>query len=857
MISGKHIKKVVAGLFWKSEKGVGKVYDHAGRLLQTWHSLKGATPVLLVANNYNEIGQLVTKSLYKSGSTFKQNVDYAYNIRGWLTRINDSDLSSAGNQAENGNSALPDLFGMNLLYEQQDAGLNNTQQYNGNISAVKWSNNLSLGTTKNFAYNYGYDTLNRIKSADHLCNPGVWTASTKFAENGFKYDLNGNIQTLTRNGANGTVIDNLTYTRNGNQLLTITDAADKTKGLVDNNSSGNDFSFDANGNMSLDKNKNITAMTYNYLNLPLQVTKNTGEKIIYVYNAHGERLSQQLYNASGTLTKTTDYVGEFIYQNDTLQFIDHDEGRVVMKGVTNPEYQYFLKDNLGNIRVTFTTQTTTKTYTAGFETANQTTEAANFLNYPSGSHINTVASNAHTGSNSLYLNGAASGQVGVAKSYSVMPGDVVSIQAYAKYLAPTNTPSNIAGFATALLSAFNLTAPVGGETGTARSAINSWGAGEAAAFGDGTTDQTDPKVFVTIIIFDRNYTLLDVAFQQLTSSGVMNATYTVKQPGYAYMYVSNEQPYQTDVYIDDVTVTFAPSAVEEITDYYPGGAIAVSYQRDQYVPNHFKYQDKEYQDDLGLNLYDFEGRQYAPWGQFTTTIDPHAEHYYSWSPYSWAFDNPVSFIDPDGQDPIDRITSTQQTVKVNSITANRDSDGNITSVNIKFTLTTTNVIETTHDDGMVSTRTESTTSKESATFSAQSGVGTSQKDGDFNLGAPLSNIYVPGGKDGTKTTTQNSNSTSSNEKDKSKTENVKTKSTLLLSGPASQIGAARDKYVKENQKTVWDKYWGFVLSPNSEPRRNRLNTVTNDREHRESRLQRMGRERSRKIDSVLKIPKQP
>src|SRR5262249_6379718 len=157
-------------------------------------------------------------------------------------------------------------------------------------------------------------------------------------------------------------------------------------------------------------------------NLPTQVTKSTNEKIVYTYDAGGRKLTQQVYNASGTLIKTTDYDGEFIYQGDTLQFVNHEEGRIVMKGATAPENQYHLKDHLGNVRLTFTTQTTNKSYTAGFETANQTSEAANFpYSYPSGSHINTVSTNAHGGSNSLYLNGGTSGQVGLAKSFSVMP----------------------------------------------------------------------------------------------------------------------------------------------------------------------------------------------------------------------------------------------------------------------------------------------------------------------------------------------------------------------------------------------------------------------------------------------------
>jgi hypothetical protein len=52
-------------------------------------------------------------------------------------------------------------------------------------------------------------------------------------------------------------------------------------------------------------------------------------------------------------------------------------------------------------------------------------------------------------------------------------------------------------------------------------------------------------------------------------------------------------------------------------------------------------------------LYDF-GRPYDPWTLHTITQDAHAERYYEWSPYSWAFDNPVRYGDPTGKDPIDK-----------------------------------------------------------------------------------------------------------------------------------------------------------------------------------------------------------
>ncbi|MBS1491374.1 MAG: GIY-YIG nuclease family protein, partial [Bacteroidetes bacterium] len=144
-----------------------------------------------------------------------------------------------------------------------------------------------------------------------------------------------------------------------------------------------------------------------------------------------------------------------------------------------------------------------------------------------------------------------------------------------------------------------------------------------------------------------------IVFQEsfTTKAGALiSQSYTVKQPGYVYMYVSNEQAYQTDVFIDDVTTTFTPSPVVQQEDFYPGGATFNSYSRENSVPNNYLYQHKEYQSDLSLNLYDFHWRQYDPWAVLTTTQDPHADKYYSVSPYSWAGGNPLKYIDPSGKD---------------------------------------------------------------------------------------------------------------------------------------------------------------------------------------------------------------
>ena len=62
----------------------------------------------------------------------------------------------------------------------------------------------------------------------------------------------------------------------------------------------------------------------------------------------------------------------------------------------------------------------------------------------------------------------------------------------------------------------------------------------------------------------------------------------------------------------------------------------------------YKYNGKELQDELGLNMYDYGARNYEPSLGRWMNIDPLAEKYQKWSPYNYCIDNPVYFIDPDG-----------------------------------------------------------------------------------------------------------------------------------------------------------------------------------------------------------------
>ena len=302
-------------------------YDHAGRLLTVKHKLDALGEVTLVNNVYDDLGRLQSKSLH--GSAVNKQT-YAYNIRNWLTGVSGS------------------KFTQNLYYNTG----NGVVKYNGSISSMTWKAG-NESTVR--GYKFTYDGLDRMLNAIYGETAGINTNANRFSENVTGYDKNGNIKGLQRYGQTGAsaygLIDNLTFTLKGNRLNRVDDAVAVSTynggfGFKDGVKQANEYTYDANGNLTKDLNKGITNISYNCLNLPSVVTFSDGSTITYTYGADGTKL--RTVHKIGSATTTTDYCGNVIYENGVQKLLLTEEGYVTL---SDSKYHYYLKDHQGNNRV--------------------------------------------------------------------------------------------------------------------------------------------------------------------------------------------------------------------------------------------------------------------------------------------------------------------------------------------------------------------------------------------------------------------------------------------------------------------------------------------------------------------------
>ncbi|MCS3201772.1 RHS repeat domain-containing protein [Candidatus Bacteroides intestinigallinarum] len=301
-------------------------YDHAGRLLTTKHKLNTNEEVTLVENTYDDLGRI--RSSKRHGNSGLA-TDYTYNVRSWIKTL-----------------TTDTLFTQTLHYNDSYGG--STPCYNGNMSGMSWK---AAGDTGVHGYRFSYDGLSRLTAAGYLWN-GAPSANYNTS---YTYNRQSNLTSLRRNGRTGAssygLIDDLTFTLDGNWLTRVDDAA--TASAYNNGfefkdavKQGNEYTYDKNGNMTKDLNKNITDIQYNCLNSPCKVTFKDGSTITYTYALNGAKL--RTVHKTGNTTSTTDYCGNVIYENGVQKLLLTDAGHVTL---SDKKYHYYLQDHQGNNRV--------------------------------------------------------------------------------------------------------------------------------------------------------------------------------------------------------------------------------------------------------------------------------------------------------------------------------------------------------------------------------------------------------------------------------------------------------------------------------------------------------------------------
>ncbi len=687
-------------------------YDHAGRLLNirkqissTINGVNVSIPEkIIVQNLYDELGQLKTKKLGTNPNAGNplESLTYDYNIRGWMLGANRSFITDAN---------TTNYFGFELGYDKPNTVVSGTNYINpafdGNISGTIWK---SRGDNEKRKFDYSYDNVNRLTAADfNQYTSGNFNklANVDFSLSNLTYDANGNILSMYQKGLkinSSSFIDKLQYTYlpNSNKLLNVIDLsndpdtklgdfrfknthpqyADKVNYISNpgfiNPSSITDYQYDSNGNMVTDYNKDIKqanngGIVYNHLNLPQTITVAGKGTINYIYDAGGNKLKKITVDNSivgKTITTTTSYLGAFIYESkqtipadinnpdyvDKLLFIAHEEGRIRYKPSVGTipasfEFDYMLKDHLGNVRMVLTEEQQQDKYpVASLEPSKIATEKnyydiqdANVVEKTAASGITDYINDNGIGNNpsdpsfeaanstKLYKLNSNTAKTGLGMTLKVMAGDKLDVFGKSYYFQnnPGSSYNNNLPILD-LLSGF-LGSPGASRSTTLHgvvtaSQINTTaGTAGISSMMSTQTNQSEafplkPRAFINVIFFDEQFKAVDFKVSMVGSNSVVKTDHyadfqnlTVPKNGFVYIYCSNESP--VNVFFDNIQVVHTRGAILEENHYYPFGMVmaGISSKAAGTLENRYKFnKGTEFNNDFDIGFYETQCRSYDP-----------------------------------------------------------------------------------------------------------------------------------------------------------------------------------------------------------------------------------------------------
>ncbi|QOD67375.1 hypothetical protein HF329_33555 [Chitinophaga oryzae] len=652
MVSTYHVhKNTRSGVTPQTTVLTAMLYDARGRLKEVTQQLNDTSAVRTIArHSYDQIGQLVTKELgiVANGAALEKQT-YDYNLRGWLRSISKDYLKNGSGGAH---------FGQELNY---DYGFT-SQSFNGNIAGIRWK---GWNDTTQRAYGFTYDPADRLKGAAFSqISAGNWqNTQVDFTANNISYDANGNLMSMNHRGQLNNApadVDKLAYryNDNSNQLKSVYDAVPVNTGLGDFTNSqadGVDYSYDGGGNLIKDENKQIASITYNHLNLPELITVTGKGNIRFVYDAAGTKVRKTVTDNTGGTSRVTD-------------------------------------------------QTNFSMYAATMETPNAATENLLFSNIDNTRSNKPVGypEDESAGNNESVAKLTATGtgkKIGPSLVLRVMAGDTVQLSSKAFY--KSNGPADKSrpvvpaeNMLADLIAAFGGSATADATHGSAAPVSNTpfnanFYNNDYRQLKEKNPDQqpNKPKAYLNYVLFDDQFKMVEdnSGVKQVKAEPDQLQTLSqdkmvIKKNGFLYVYTSNEST--QEVFFDNLMVAHSGGPVVEETHYYPfgltmAGISSYALAGSKYQENRLKYngkelQRKEFGDGSGLEWYDYGARMYdAQIGRFGK-IDRYAKLAEDFSPYHYANNNPLLYIDINGDSvvPVNQVSWPNFDTKNNEIGLN-------------------------------------------------------------------------------------------------------------------------------------------------------------------------------------------